>query len=100
MRRWLGSLALGALLLTAGCGQKGPLYLPDKKVRVITTPAAQPAAAQPAAAEPAPPPPAPAPSGAARSASPAPQSAPGSTPPTSPAPPKPTDKNDDSEAVR
>lgn len=46
MRRVAGSLALGAALLAASCGQKGPLYLPDKSVPVITTPA-QPAPAQP-----------------------------------------------------
>jgi predicted small lipoprotein YifL len=41
----------GMLLLLAGCGQKGPLYLPDKNPAVITTPA-QPVAA-PAATVPA-----------------------------------------------
>ncbi|HUJ52485.1 MAG TPA: lipoprotein [Steroidobacteraceae bacterium] len=50
---WLASAALLALL--AGCGQKGALYLPDKKPAPVTAPAtAPPPAAQPAAA-PAPP---------------------------------------------
>jgi predicted small lipoprotein YifL len=35
---------LGVLLLLAGCGQKGPLYLPDKKPAAVTAPAAAPAA--------------------------------------------------------
>jgi predicted small lipoprotein YifL len=35
---------LGVLLLLAGCGQKGPLYLPDKKPAAVAAPA-QPAAA-------------------------------------------------------
>jgi predicted small lipoprotein YifL len=39
-------LAAGAALALAGCGQKGPLYLPDKNARVITTtPAPQPQSA-------------------------------------------------------
>jgi predicted small lipoprotein YifL len=33
-------LCLGLLLLS-GCGQKGPLYLPDRNPSVVTTPAAQ-----------------------------------------------------------
>jgi predicted small lipoprotein YifL len=40
------------LMLLAGCGQKGPLYLPDKKPAAVTPPAAAPAA--PPAATPAP----------------------------------------------
>jgi predicted small lipoprotein YifL len=28
-----------AVLAAAGCGQKGPLYLPDKNAKVVTTPA-------------------------------------------------------------
>ena len=35
---------LAMVLLLAGCGQKGPLYLPDQKPAVVT-PAAPPAAA-------------------------------------------------------
>jgi predicted small lipoprotein YifL len=34
------TLALAALLLLAGCGQKGPLYLPQKKP-VVVRPAPQ-----------------------------------------------------------
>ncbi len=69
---WL--LAGGAALLLAGCGQKGALYLPDKNAQVVTTPAAPPVPAQSA-------PPAP----ATRA---------------TPAAPKPTDKNDDSQAPK
>lgn len=28
-RRWFGRLLAAGALLLAGCGQKGPLYLPD-----------------------------------------------------------------------
>jgi predicted small lipoprotein YifL len=46
---WLAG-ALAITLAAGGCGQKGPLYLPDKNAKVVTTPAAtQPAA--PAAPE-------------------------------------------------
>jgi len=38
--------ALGAALTLSGCGQKGPLVLPDKNAQVITSPA--PAAPSPA----------------------------------------------------
>ena len=52
MRRGWPLLAL-TLLAAGGCGQKGPLYLPDKNAKVITTapPAttASPATAAPAA---------------------------------------------------
>ncbi len=41
----LAGLLLGMLLL-CGCGQKGPLYLPDKNPSVVTHPAA-PAATAP-----------------------------------------------------
>jgi predicted small lipoprotein YifL len=33
-------IAAGAALVAAGCGQKGPLYLPDKNAAVVTSPAA------------------------------------------------------------
>ena len=36
--------ALLAALVLAGCGQKGPLYLPDKKPAAVTPPPASPAA--------------------------------------------------------
>jgi predicted small lipoprotein YifL len=48
MRRAGYLSALGAALLAAGCGQKGPLYLPDRKAPVVTAPATQP---QPAPGE-------------------------------------------------
>lgn len=32
-------LAAGVALVAAGCGQKGPLYLPDKNAAVVTSPA-------------------------------------------------------------
>jgi len=57
-RAWL--TAAGAALVVGGCGQKGPLYLPDKGGKVVTsTPAATaaqpagPATAAPASAPPA-----------------------------------------------
>jgi len=77
MRRAICLAALGAAWLAAGCGQKGPLYLPDKNTRAVTTPSAQPAPAAPPSAS-------------------APQPAPPSTTPTPPAPGKPGDKSDDS----
>jgi predicted small lipoprotein YifL len=43
--------ALLAALAVAGCGQKGPLYLPDKTAAVVTSSAAVPASA-PAAPKP------------------------------------------------
>jgi len=82
MRRAVCLAALSAAWLAAGCGQKGPLYLPDKNARAATTPSAQPTPAQPAPAAP-------------PSAS-APQPAPPSTTPTPTAPGKPGDKSDDS----
>jgi predicted small lipoprotein YifL len=45
MRRVWPLLILGALT-AGGCGQKGPLYLPDKGGKVVTAPS--PAAAPPA----------------------------------------------------
>jgi predicted small lipoprotein YifL len=56
MRRAICLAALGAAWLAAGCGQKGPLYLPDKNTRAVTTPAPQPAPAESAAPAPASPP--------------------------------------------
>jgi predicted small lipoprotein YifL len=32
------TLALAAALILGGCGQKGPLYLPDKNAKVVTSP--------------------------------------------------------------
>jgi len=66
-------LTLLALALLGGCGQKGPLYLPDKGGAVVTAPPAAPGAA-PAQSAP----------------------TPQDTPAT--APPKKTDKDDDSKS--
>jgi predicted small lipoprotein YifL len=38
---WRALLIGSALLLVAGCGQKGPLYMPDKGGEVVTRPAGQ-----------------------------------------------------------
>jgi predicted small lipoprotein YifL len=35
--RVTAAVALGATLALWGCGQKGPLYLPDKSAGVVTT---------------------------------------------------------------
>jgi predicted small lipoprotein YifL len=32
-------MLVGASLVAAGCGQKGPLFLPDKNASVVTRPA-------------------------------------------------------------
>ncbi len=55
-RRVLGvALAAAALPALGGCGQKGPLYLPDRNARVVTSaPAGTAGQAQPAAPTPAP----------------------------------------------
>jgi predicted small lipoprotein YifL len=47
-------IGVSAALALAACGQKGPLYLPDKNARVITTGAPAPAPAQSAPAQSAP----------------------------------------------
>ena len=70
MRRAVCLSALGAALLAAGCGQKGPLYLPDRNAPVVAAPATQPQSA-PA------------------------QSVPASPAHTPAAQPKPTDKKDE-----
>jgi len=55
---WVATVALVA----GGCGQKGPLYLPDKNAKVVTTPAppspgsAPASAPEPGATQPAVPP--------------------------------------------
>jgi len=79
MRRSWPLLALAALG-AGGCGQKGPLYLPDKGGKVVTSaPGASPAQPAPAAATPA--------------------SAPPSDAPPAVAPtPKPTDKDQDQDS--
>jgi predicted small lipoprotein YifL len=50
MRR-VGLLVAAITLAVGGCGQKGPLYLPDKNAKVVTSPAptSTPPAASPAA---------------------------------------------------
>jgi predicted small lipoprotein YifL len=77
MRRAWPLLALAALA-AGGCGQKGPLYLPDKGARVVTSPPAasqpQPAAAPPATAPPA------------------------NAPPAAPGTPKPTERDKDQDS--
>jgi len=72
-------LAAALALALAGCGQKGPLYLPDKGGTVVTTPP-QSAPAQPEVTP-----------------APTPESAPAPAPPTAPTPPKKTDKDSDSQ---
>ena len=51
MRRASPLLILAALA-AGGCGQKGPLYLPDKAGKVVTSAPASPAPAAPKAAPP------------------------------------------------
>jgi predicted small lipoprotein YifL len=50
MLTWV--LVVCGSVVAAGCGQKGPLYLPDKNASVVTRPAgsSNPAPAQPAPA--------------------------------------------------
>jgi predicted small lipoprotein YifL len=65
-RAWL-PVTLAMTLAAGGCGQKGPLYLPDKNAKVVRAPAANampatqpaPPAATPAAAPQTPPAPKP-----------------------------------------
>jgi|AmaraimetFIIA100_FD_contig_41_26780446_length_872_multi_6_in_0_out_0_2 predicted small lipoprotein YifL len=87
-------LAAALALALAGCGQKGPLYLPEKGGTVVTTPA-QTAPGQPEVSPAQPPQSAPAQPEV--SPAPPPQSAPAPTPPTAPTPPKKTDKDSDSQ---
>ena len=50
-QRWY--IACAAVVLLSGCGQKGPLYLPDKKASVVPpVPAAPPASTPPEKADP------------------------------------------------
>jgi predicted small lipoprotein YifL len=43
-----GGICVGIALLGAvGCGQKGPLYLPERNAAVVTRPGAQPQGAAP-----------------------------------------------------
>jgi len=76
------ALTVSAILLLGGCGQKGPLYLPEKSGTAVTSPRSPPAAV---------------PAGQPQQPSPAPQ--PQSTPDSPPAgaapPPKDTATDDD-----
>ena len=47
-------LAAAAAVLAVACGQKGPLYLPDRNARVVTRPPAAAPAQPPVQAAPAP----------------------------------------------
>ena len=57
MNRWLPMRILAgaavAPLLLAGCGQKGPLYLPDQATEIVTRPTQTPAETAPATPPPA-----------------------------------------------
>jgi predicted small lipoprotein YifL len=53
MRALLAGAALAALLL-GGCGQKGPLYLPDQTGEVVTRPTQTPPQEPPPAEQPPP----------------------------------------------
>lgn len=53
MRIALALLALAAAAGLSGCGQKGPLYLPDHKPQAVTAPPAAPPAAPASTAAPA-----------------------------------------------
>jgi predicted small lipoprotein YifL len=41
MRSVLVAAGVASLIVLAGCGQKGPLYLPDQGGEVVTRPAGQ-----------------------------------------------------------
>jgi len=85
------AVATGALVL-AGCGQKGPLYLPEKGGAVVTTPpATTPAPPPPPAAPGQPPEPSPAPQ---------PQSTAEPAPVDTAVPPKKSDKDEDQPSQR
>jgi predicted small lipoprotein YifL len=45
-RGWVRAAAAAALLVCAGCGFKGPLYLPERNATVVTHPARPPQGAQ------------------------------------------------------
>ncbi|HEX3835990.1 MAG TPA: lipoprotein [Steroidobacteraceae bacterium] len=44
------ALAACALVSLSGCGQRGPLYMPDRNARVLTRPAASAPASAPSSA--------------------------------------------------
>jgi predicted small lipoprotein YifL len=74
--------AVAASLILAGCGQKGPLYLPEKGGTVVTTPAQGPPPSPVTSGQPAEPAPAPQPQSTAEPA-----------PADMPAPPKKDEKD-------
>jgi len=53
MKKVICALVVCGSVIIAGCGQKGPLYLPDKNASVVTRPAGA-GANNPAPTEPAP----------------------------------------------
>ena len=77
----------GLAVTLAACGQKGPLYLPDKGGSIVTSPAPSGTPAAPPQSAPNPPP--------QSAPNPSPQSAPQQPSQTAPAPPKKTDKDND-----
>ena len=82
-------LIVGACLVTAGCGQKGALYLPDKNASVVTRPANSGATTTAPAPQPAPASGTPAPDGTT--------TAPATTTPAKP--PQDKNGNDDSQSA-
>jgi predicted small lipoprotein YifL len=80
-------LTVASAAILAGCGQKGPLYLPEKNAAVVTAPAAPAASAAPAAPD------------TATPATPSQQTAPapGVAAPSAPAPQKKQNGDDDSQ---
>jgi hypothetical protein len=91
-QRVAAGLAMSVALALAGCGQKGPLYLPEKGGAVVTSPAATPPAPPPAPNAPGQPPQTPP---AAE-----PQSTPEPAPSAPSAPPKKSDQDQDSQTAR
>jgi len=83
------ALAAAAAIGLAACGQKGPLYLPEKGGAVVTTPAQTPPASPTPSGQPPQPSPAPQP-----------QSTPEPPPTQAPLPPKKSDQNDDQQNPR
>jgi predicted small lipoprotein YifL len=53
-RPLVSALSIAAMLLAGGCGQKGPLYLPDKNKSAVPPSAAAPAPAPAPATAPVP----------------------------------------------
>ena len=53
-RPHITALGIAVMMLAGGCGQKGPLFLPDKHKSAVSLPAAAPAPAPPPAMAPVP----------------------------------------------